>query len=101
MTKYSSKLTVNILTFRTNKKILKDCINSIDRNIPINIIENSNNFQNEIYFRKLRKNISIFCTGKNFGYGKGHNYGFSKIKNRYVLICNPDVIFKKIIFKYS
>ena len=99
MTKYSSKLTVNILTFKTDKRILDDCISSIDKSIPINIIENSKKFQNIDYFKKKRENINFFCTGKNFGYGKGHNYGFSKIKTRYVLICNPDVIFKKFYFK--
>jgi len=99
MTKYSSKLTVNILTFKTDKRILKDCINSIDKSISINIIENSKNFQNKTFFKKIRKNINFFCTGGNFGYGKGHNYGFSKINNRYVLICNPDVVFKKDYFK--
>ena len=99
MTKYTSKLTVNILTFRTEKKILNDCINSIDKSIPINIIENSKNFQHEIYFKKKRKNINVFCTGNNLGYGKGHNYGFFKTKSRYVLICNPDVIFRKNYFK--
>ncbi len=99
MTKYTSKLTVNILTFRTEKKILNDCINSIDKSIPINIIENSTNFQHEVYFKKKRKNIKVFCTGNNFGYGKGHNYGFLKTKTRYVLICNPDVIFSKNYFK--
>ena len=40
MHKYSPKLTVNILTFRTDKKILKNCIDSIDKSISINIIEN-------------------------------------------------------------
>ena len=99
MTKYTSKLTVNILTFRTEKKILNDCINSISKSIPINIIENSKNFHHEMYFKKKRKNLNIFCTGNNLGYGKGHNYGFFKTKSRYVLICNPDVIFKKDILK--
>ena len=98
MPKYSPKLSINILTFKTDKKILKNCINSINKSIPINIIENSKNFKNEVYFKKLRKNIKIFCTGENYGYGKGHNYGLSKVKNRYVLICNPDVIFKKKYF---
>ena len=99
MTKYTSKLTVNILTFRTEKKILNDCINSISKSIPINIIENSKIFHHEMYFKKKRKNLNIFCTGNNLGYGKGHNYGFFKTKSRYVLICNPDVIFKKDYFK--
>ncbi len=99
MTKYTSKLTVNILTFKTDKKILKDCILSIDKSIQVNIIENSNKFQNKNEFKKIRKKINFFCTGKNFGYGRGHNYGFSKVKTRYALICNPDVIFKKNYFK--
>ena len=99
MTKYTSKLNVNILTFRTEKKILNNCINSIDKSIPINIIENSMNFEHEAYFKKRRKNLNVFCTGNNFGYGKGHNYGFLKTKSRYVLICNPDVIFRKDYFK--
>ena len=99
MHKYSPKLTINILTFKTDKKILKNCIDSIDKSIPVNIIENSSNFHDKIYFKKIRKNIQIFCSGKNYGYGKGHNYGFSKVNNRYVLICNPDVVFKKNYFK--
>lgn len=99
MTKYLPKLAVNILTFKTDVKILKNCIDSIDKSIPINIIENSNNFKDKIFLKKIRKNIRFFCTGKNYGYGKGHNYGLSKINNRYVLICNPDVVFKKDYFK--
>jgi len=99
MAKYSSKLSVNILTFKTDKRILKNCIDSIDKSISINIIENSKKFQNSSYFKKKRKNLKIFCTGRNFGYGKGHNYGLSKTNSRYVLICNPDVVFSKNYFK--
>ena len=99
MYKYSPKLTINILTYKTDKKILKNCIESIDKSISVNIIENSNYFHDKIYFKKIRKNIKIFCSGRNYGYGKGHNYGFSKVNNRYVLICNPDVVFKKNYFK--
>jgi N-acetylglucosaminyl-diphospho-decaprenol L-rhamnosyltransferase len=99
MTKYLPKLAINILTFKTDRKILKNCIDSIDKSIPINIIENSNDFKDKLFFKKIRKNIKFFCTGKNYGYGKGHNYGLSKINSRYVLICNPDVVFKKYYFK--
>ena len=99
MHKYSPKLTINILTYKTDKKILKNCIESIDKSISVNIIENSNYFHDKIYFKKIRKNIKIFCSGRNYGYGKGHNYGFSKVNSRYVLISNPDVVFKKNYFK--
>lgn len=93
------KLSVNILTYKTNANILKKCINSIDKSIPINVIENSKFFIDKSYFKKIRKNLKIYHTGTNFGFGKGHNYGFSKTNTRYVLICNPDVIFNKDYFK--
>ena len=99
MLKNLPKLSVNILTFKTNKNILLKCINSVDKSIPINIIENSKNFEHSKYFKKIRRNVKIYCTGKNYGFAKGHNYGFSKTSSRYVLICNPDVIFKKNYFK--
>ena len=92
-------ISINILTYRTDKKILEDCIKSINASVPINIIENSKKFNNESYYKKLNKNIKIFCTGKNFGYAGGHNYGLSRAKTRYALICNPDVIFNKNYFK--
>ena len=92
-------ISINILTYRTDKKILDDCIRSINIPIPINIIENSKKFINKNRFKKINKKIRIFCTGKNSGYAGGHNYGLSKAKTRYVLICNPDVIFNKNYFK--
>ena len=63
------------------------------------LLKNSENFDHSKYFKKIRKNVKIYCTGENYGFGKGHNYGFSKTMSRYVLICNPDVIFKKNYFK--
>ena len=40
-----NKITVIIVTYKTNKRILENCLNSIDRNIKIIIIENSKNFE--------------------------------------------------------
>ena len=87
-----SNLTVNILTYKTNKEILKNCINSISKSVLINIVENSNKFEDAENFKKLDHNINIICTGNNLGYAAGHNYGISKVKTRYVLILNPDLI---------
>ena len=92
-------ISINILTYRTDKRILDNCIKSINISAPINIIENSKKFKNENFYKKSNKNIKIFCTKKNFGYAGGHNYGLSIAKTRYVLICNPDVIFEKNYFK--
>ena len=87
-----SNLTVNILTYKTNKVILKNCIDSISSEVVINIIENSNKFENKEYLQNFKHNINIICTGSNLGYAAGHNFGISKVKTRYVLILNPDLI---------
>ena len=42
-----SKLTVIILTYKTNREILSNCLKSIDEKVKIKIIENSENFENE------------------------------------------------------
>ena len=34
-----NKITVIIVTYKTNKKILEDCLNSIDKNIKVIIID--------------------------------------------------------------
>ena len=93
-----SNLTVNILTHRTNTKILTDCVKSISKDVAINIIENSENFENKDIFRKFEQNVSIICTGNNLGYAGGHNYGITNVKTRYVLVLNPDLVCKKDYF---
>ena len=50
-----SELTVIIVTFKTDKNILKNCLSSIDSNVKVIIVENSNSFKykNEIENKKL------------------------------------------------
>ncbi len=94
-----SELTVNILTHRTDINILTDCVKSISKDVSINIIENSQKFENKKYIEKLDQNVNIICTGNNLGYAGGHNYGISNVKTRYVLVLNPDLICKKNYFE--
>lgn len=93
------KLTILIVTFKTNKKILYRCLSSIKKDIKIIIVENSKKFENEDFFKRKFKNIKIFCTGLNLGYGGGNNYGLKKIKTKYALILSPDVFCSKNFFK--
>lgn len=94
-----SELTVIIVTYQTDRKILKDCINSINKDVQIKIIENSNLFENEDLFLKEYQNLSIYCTGKNLGYGGGNNFGFEKTKTNFALVLNPDIICDKEFFE--
>ena len=73
-------ITIIIVTYLTNKKILLNCLNSIDKKMNVIIVENSSRFREEKFFLKKFKNLKIFCTGKNLGYGKGNNYGIKKQK---------------------
>ncbi len=91
-------LTVIIVTYRTPKKIITNCIKSINKNVKIIIIENSKKFEHEEFLSKKFSNIKIICSGKNLGYGKGNNLGLKLTKTDYALVLNPDIICEKKFF---
>ena len=94
-----SQITVVILTYKTDREILFNCLNSIDKEVKIKIFENSNDFKNRDEFLKKFSNLSIECTGGNLGFGKGNNYGFKKVTTKYALALSPDTICDKNFFK--
>ena len=94
-----SDLSVVILTYKTDLSILEKCLSSIDPSVKIIIIENSTKFINEDQVANKYKNVSIFCTGSNLGYGGGNNYGLQKVNTNYALILNPDLICEKDYFE--
>ena len=91
-------LTAIIVTYQTPKKLINNCIKSIDNSVKILIIENSKNFEHEKYFKKKFPKIKIVCSGSNLGYGKGNNLGLKLTKTDYALILNPDIICEKKFF---
>ncbi len=93
------KVTAIILTYKTPKNIILNCLKSINRGINIIIVENSKSFEHQKIIKKKFPKIKIFCTGKNLGYGKGNNFGLSKVKTNYAFILNPDVVCEKNFFK--
>ena len=92
-------LTVIIVTYRTNHEILENCLNSIDQNVKILIIENSDDEKFKEKYEKKYNNISVILSNKNLGYGGGNNFGFNNMSTRYGLISNPDVIYSSNFFK--
>ena len=91
-------LTVLIVTFKTNHKILDDCIKSIDGKSKIIIVENSNDEEFKKEYEKKFSNIEVFLSGKNLGYGVGNNFGLNLVKTNYALISNPDVVYENDFF---
>ena len=94
-----SDLSVIIVTYKTNLVILEKCLSSIDPSVKIIIVENSSKFINEDQISNKYKNVSIFCSGENIGYGGGNNYGLQKVDTKYALILNPDIICEKNYFQ--
>ena len=94
-----SDLSVVIVTYKTNLNILEKSLSSIDPSVKIIIIENSHKFINEDQIANKYKNVSIFCTGSNIGYGRGNNYGLHKVDTNYALILNPDIVCEKSYFE--
>jgi len=91
-------ITIVILTYKTPKNIILDCLKSISKNIKILIVENSEKFINSDQILSEYKNVNIVCTGENLGYGAGNNFGIKSVKTDHILILNPDVICDKNFF---
>lgn len=91
-------ITVVITTFKSEKKIL-NCLESIDKNCQVIVIENSNNHLLKIELEKKFTNLKCFVSKENLGYAKGNNFGLSKVQTKYALILNPDTELTKNALK--
>ena len=82
-------ITVVITTFKSSEKI-NNCLNSIDRNSKVLLVENSNDSIIKENMEKEFSNVECILTGANVGYGSANNIGLKKVKTKYALILNPD-----------
>ena len=82
-------ITIVIASFKSEKKI-KNCLNSIDKQAKVLVIENSNNLSFKENLEKEFSNVECVLTGANIGYGSANNIGLKKVKTKYALILNPD-----------
>ena len=87
-------LTIVIVTLKS-ENIIHKCIESIDQNIPIIIVENSSNqeFKNDL--ESKYQNLKCILSGSNLGMGAANNIGIKSAKTEYVFILNPDVTLEK------
>ena len=87
-------LTIVIVSFKSEAVIHK-CIKSINNEIKIIVIENSNNQEFKTNIEKTYSNVDCVLSYENLGMGKANNLGIHLAKTDYVLILNPDVILNK------
>ena len=84
-------LSIIIVTFKS-EEVIYECINSIDKDIKIIIIENSDNIKFKKKLEATYNNVSCVLSHDNLGMGKANNLGIKKTKTDFFLILNPDVI---------
>ena len=84
-------LTVSIVTLKS-EIVVNKCIESIDKSIPIIVVENSKNKDFQSKIEKKYQNVKCILTNENLGMGKGNNVGIREAKTRFVLVLNPDTI---------
>jgi len=91
-------ITIVITSFKSDE-IIRNCLNSIDRQYRIILVENSNNLELKKSIEREFTNVECILTGENFGYGKANNIGLKKVKTKYALILNPDATLHTTTFK--
>ena len=87
-------LSVIIVSFKSDH-IIHHCINSIDKEIEIIVVDNSNNIEFKKKIEKQYKNVRCILSIKNIGMGAGNNIGIRSTNKDFALVLNPDVILEK------
>ena len=87
-------LSAIIVSFKSDHVIHK-CIRSIDKEIEIIVIENSNNLKFKKEIEEQYANVKCILSSVNIGMGAGNNIGIKNSTKDFALILNPDVILEK------
>jgi len=98
MTEFEKNITFVIVCFRSDH-IIDQCLKSINSDIKVIIVENSNNIFTKDRLEKKFSNTKVLISGENIGYGRGNNLGLSEVKTKYAFILNPDAYLDKYTLK--
>ena len=93
-------ITIVIASFQSDKR-LSDCLNSIDKQCSVIVVENSNNKKTKNEIENKFPNTKCILTGENLGYGRANNIGLKQVNTKYALILNPDtILFEETLEKF-
>ena len=87
----------NITIILTLYKTPKDKLNNLKnyKNYKIIVFDQENDPNTKIYLKKkLNLNISYYSSNKNIGLSKASNFLLSKVKTKFCLFTQPDIIIK-------
>ena len=87
-------LSVIIVSFKSDH-VIHRCIRSIDKEIEIIVIDNSNSAKFKKNIEEQYENVKCILSSKNIGMGAGNNVGIKNTDKDFALILNPDVILEE------
>ena len=87
-------LTIVIVTLKS-ENIIDQCLETIDKKIPIIVVENSNNQKFKNKLESKYQNLKCILAESNLGMCAGNNIGIKEAKTEFILILNPDVLLEK------
>ena len=97
-------LTITIVSYHNGEDV-KKAVESIEKytskniNKQIYIVDNSEKPETDLgKLKELYPDIDYLATGKNLGFGGGHNYVLKQLDSKYHAIVNPDIILKEDAF---
>ncbi|MBN2096672.1 glycosyltransferase [Candidatus Peregrinibacteria bacterium] len=94
------KASIIILDYLKSRRVCENVESILEQitDFPYEVIvvDNSANPLNAKKLKTLRKhrNVKIIINDENLGYPKGNNRGVKKSKGDYILIVNPDIVWK-------
>ena len=87
-------ISIVILLFNTPRKLIKNLKNYKD--FKILVLDQSNDKNLEKYFKNFFPKLEFYkSTKKNLGFAKGINFLIRKVKTKYFLCTQPDILIKK------
>jgi GT2 family glycosyltransferase len=92
-------ISVVIVNYRSREKLI-NCLDSLDKSdwsdlsYEIIVVENNSGDLLEDLVSSY-KNVKLIISEQNLGMGGGNNLGITQSTGKYILVANPDLIFKE------
>ena len=77
--------TILIISFHS-RHLIGNLVKSIDKTIPILIIENSQDQDLKNKLEKEHQNVRVIIPNENLGFAKAANLGIREIKSEYIFL---------------
>ena len=91
-------LSIIIVNYNT-KNFLRRCLESLNFNEEIIIVDNSSSDGSPAMVAKEFPQVKLIKNKKNLGFAKANNLGIKKASGRYILFLNPDTVVQKNTLK--